>query len=102
MPVVFVRWLAWSWFGAAYVLICVFGFNMIALAASREPDRAMRLWMYGAAASAIIHLFPALCTATGHPLPPIPGPLGASSFRVVRRLGAIRKLRREIAVNPLR
>jgi len=54
---------------------------MIALAASREPDRAMRLWMYGAAASAIIHLFLALCSATGHSSAPYTGPLGASSFR---------------------
>lgn len=58
---------------SGYILLCVVGYNLVALAARREPERLQRLWLIGAWAAALIQLALFAYSLTGAAIPELPG-----------------------------
>jgi O-antigen ligase len=58
---------------SGYVLLCLFGFNLVAYATAIAPERVLRAWLWGAAAAAVIHLALFAITFVGYPVPILPG-----------------------------
>lgn len=58
---------------SGYALLCVLGFVLVARATSHFPHFMLQLWLWGAVFSAIVHLYLAVISALGFPIPLLPG-----------------------------